>query len=228
MATTEPKYTSGEAARPAPAIDAAPPVAPNLPRSREIPGGQRVGRNIVETLLFRGLSTPIALLLVVIQSRFLAPSGRGTFVLVVLSVTILSRLLGQLGIAVTNRMREPGTEVRTLVHRAFALAAVLGGTGAALVVGWGAVTGGVGAGLAGIAAAALIPNVVWQTVSGVLLGLARVRLWNYVQALSPLLTLVGMLVLVVALDGGVEAAVVAWTAAHLATAAFALATTRDV
>src|ERR687896_703985 len=141
MATTEPKYTSGEAARPAPAIDAAPPVAPNLPRSREIPGGQRVGRNIVETLLFRGLSTPIALLLVVIQSRFLAPSGRGTFVLVVLSVTILARLLGQLGLAVTARMREQEVPVRQLVLRAFGLAVVLGAAGAGLVVLASAATG---------------------------------------------------------------------------------------
>ena len=48
------------------------------------------------------------------------------------------------------------------------------------------------------------------------------------MALSPILTLVGMLVLVVALDGGVRAAVVAWTVAHVLTAATALAVTRDV
>jgi O-antigen/teichoic acid export membrane protein len=187
-----------------------------------------MGRNIVETLLFRGLSTPVALLLVVIQSRFLEPAGRGTFVLVVLSVTILSRLLGQLGIAVTNRMRERDAELRSLVHRAFALAAVLGAAGAALVVAWGGATDGIGAQLALIAGAALVPNVVWQTVSGVLLGLARVRLWNYVQALSPVLTLVGLLVLVVGLDGGVRAAVLAWTCAHVVTAMVALAATRDL
>src|SRR5688500_9053449 len=231
MATTEPKYRSGEAVRSAPAIDATPPVAPNLPRPprpREVPGGRRVGRNIVETLLFRGLSTPIALLLVVLQSRFLEPSGRGTFVLVVLSVTILSRLLGQLGLAVTTRTRTHGADVRPLVHRAFALAAVLGVAGAGLVVISGAATDAVGTELALIAAAALVPNVLWQTLSGVLLGLARVRVWNYVQALSPLLTLAGMLVLVVGFGGGVRAAVVAWTLAHLLTAAFALAVTRGV
>lgn len=231
MATTEPKYRSGDAVRPAPAIDATPPVAPNLPRPprpREVPGGRRVGRNIVETLLFRGLSTPIALLLVVIQSRFLEPAGRGTFVLVVLSVTILSRLLGQLGIAVTNRMQRADLELRSLVHRAFALAVVLGVAGGGIVVVWGTATDGVGARLALVGAAALVPNVVWQTVSGVLLGLARVRLWNYVQALSPLLTLAGMLVLVVWLDGGVRAAVTAWTAAHVLTALVALVATRDV
>ncbi|MDQ3066289.1 MAG: hypothetical protein M3R12_03915, partial [Actinomycetota bacterium] len=100
--------------RAAPGIDGSPPVSPN-----EVPGEKNVGRNTLETLLFRGLSTPIALLLVVIQSRFLAPSGRGTFVLVVLSVTILSRLLGQLGLAVTARMRTRETDLRQLVHRAF-------------------------------------------------------------------------------------------------------------
>jgi O-antigen/teichoic acid export membrane protein len=206
--------------RPAPAVDGTPPVSPNLVRPKEIPGARRVGRNIVETLLFRGLSTPVALLLVVIQSRFLAPEGRGTFVLVVLSVTIVSRLLGQLGTAVVNRMREPGADVRTLTHRALALAV--------LIAGWGAIAPGIGVELGLIGAAALIPNVLWQTVSGVLLGLARVRLWNYVQALSPLLTLVGMLVLVVGLDGGVEAALLAWTGAHVLTAAFALITAREI
>ena len=209
-------------------MEGAPPVDPALGRSREIPGARDVARNTLETLLFRGLSTPVALILVVVQSRFLAPSGRGQFVLVVLSVTILSRLLGQLGLAVTNRLQDAGAEVRPLVHRAFAIGALLGALGMAAIVAWGAVTPGIGAGTAAIAAAALVPNVVWQTVSGVLLGLARVRLWNYIQALSPLLTLVGMLVLVVGLDGGVQAAVFAWTLAHFLTATFALVAARDL
>ncbi len=210
------------AARPAPAIDGGPPVSPN-----EVPGERQVGRNTLETLLFRGLSTPIALLLVVIQSRFLAPEGRGTFVLVVLSVTILSRLLGQLGLAVTARTRTRDLPLRQLVHRAFALAVLLGGVGAILVVATAALTG-IPNDLAAIAAVALVPNVLWQTVSGVLLGLARVRVWNLIQALSPILTLVGLLLLVVALDGGVRAAIVAWAAAHVLTAAVALAGSRDL
>ena len=228
MSAPETGPPTAAAVRPAPAIEGTPPVAPNLIRRPDVTGARDVGKNTLETLLFRGLSTPIALVLVVIQSRFLEPSGRGRFVLVVLSVTILSRLLGQLGIAVTNRMRSKDVELRSLVHRALAIALLLGLGGGALVVAWGAVTDGVGARLALIAALALAPNVVWQTVSGVLLGLARVRVWNYVQALSPILTLVGMLVLVVGLGGGVEAAVVAWAAAHVLTATFALAVTRDV
>ena len=226
MRTERPSSTT--AVRPAPAIEGAPPVTPNLARREEIPGAKQVGRNTLETLLFRGLSTPVALLLVVIQSRFLEPAGRGRFVLVVLSVTILSRLLGQLGIAVTNRMRDRDTELRTLVHRALAIAVILGAAGGSLIVGWGAVTDAVGADVALVAAVALAPNVIWQTVSGVLLGLARVRVWNYVQLLSPVLTLVGMLVLVVGLDRGVAGAVLAWTLAHATTAVFALAATRRI
>jgi len=213
------------------ATDGGPPVSPDFRRPDpvgEVPGERQVGRNTLETLLFRGLSTPIALVLVVVQSRFLAPSGRGTFVLVVLTVTILSRLLGQLGLAVTTRLREREVEVRHLVHRAFALAAALGLAGSVLVVASGALTDAIGTELALIAALALVPNILWQTVSGVLLGLARVRVWNYVQALSPLLTLVGMLVLVVGLGGGVRSAVAAWTLAHVLTAVFALVVARDL
>ena len=210
------------------AIDGSPPVTPNLVRPKEIPGARQVGRNTIETLLFRGLSTPIALLLVVVQSRFLEPEGRGTFVLAVVTVTIVSRLLGQLGFAVTNRLREGEADVRALVQRALASALLFGSIGMLVVVGWSAITGDIDAGTAAIAAIGLIPNVVWQSVSGVLLGLARVRFWNYVQLLSPVATLAGMLVLVVALDGGVRAALVAWAAANALTAAFALAGTRDL
>lgn len=226
--TVPPRTASADALRASPAVDAAPPVTPNLVRRKEIPGARSVGRNIVETLLFRGLSTPVALLLVVVQSRFLAPEGRGAFVLAVLGVTIFSRLLGQLGIAVTNRLQDESVDRRALVHRAFAAAVLLGLGGMALITLAGGATAGVGFGVAGLAALALVPNVIWQTVSGVLLGLARIRLWNYVQLMPPLLTLGGMLVLVVGLDGGVRSAVLAWVLAHVATAVFALVAARDL
>jgi O-antigen/teichoic acid export membrane protein len=217
-----------DALRPEPAVDAAPPVAPNLVRPPEIPGARRVGRNTLEILLFRGLSTPLALGLVVLQSRFLEPSGRGAYVLAVLSVTILSRLLGQLGVAVTNRLREEAADTRPLVHRALGVGVLGGMVGVALVTAFGAYAAEIGASLAFLAALALIPNVVWQTMSGVLLGVARIRLWNYVQLGSPVLTAAGMLVFVVALDGGVRAAVAAWVLANVLTAGFALAATRDL
>jgi O-antigen/teichoic acid export membrane protein len=210
---------------------AAPPVNPDLVRAPEIPGARRVGRNVVEILVFRGLSTPIALLLVVLHARFLEPEGRGTFVLAVLTVTIFSRILSQLGVAVVNRMTEDAFdephEVAGLVHRAFGLALLLGFAGSAAIVAIGSLTPAVGATTALVAAAGLVPNVVWQTGSGLLLGLARIRAWNYVQLASPTLALAGTALLVVGLGGGVRAALVAWTGGHVLTAAAALWLTRD-
>jgi O-antigen/teichoic acid export membrane protein len=223
----QPPPGATEGTTPSAAVDQAPPVAPNLVRSAAIPGAKKVGRNAFETILFRGVSTPLALLLVVVQSRFLEPAGRGQFVLVVLTVTILARLLGQLGVAVVSRTREQGADLRDLVHRALGGVLLLGGAGTAVAVAGARIAGDVDLDVAAIAAAGLVPNLVWQTMSGVLLGQARVRQWNYVQVLSPLLTLAGMVLLVVALGGGVRAAVVAWTGAHVLTAAFALALTRD-
>ncbi|HET9544394.1 MAG TPA: polysaccharide biosynthesis C-terminal domain-containing protein [Gaiellaceae bacterium] len=217
-----------DAIRGDPADDLAPPVEPNLVRPREIPGARRVGRNTVEILLFRGLSTPLALGLVVLQSRFLEPEGRGAYVVAVLGVTIVSRLLGQLGVAVSNRLRTEGDELRGLVHRALALGIGGGLLAVPAIAAAGAGIGGIDLDVALVAAFALAPNVVWQSVSGVLLGQARVRLWNYVQLGSPVLTLAGMLVLVVALDLGVLGAVTAWLVANVLTAAFALGAARDL
>jgi O-antigen/teichoic acid export membrane protein len=220
--------TSATAIRPEPGADATPPVTPNLVREREVPAAGAVGRNTIETLLFRGISTPVAMLLVVLQGRFLQPEGRGAYVLAVLSVTIVTRLVGQLGIAVTNRLQDPGPDVRGLVQRALAIGSLLGLVGIGAVVAWGAATGELEADIALAASLALVPNVIWQTLSGVLMGLGRIRLWNYIQLSPPVLTLVGILVLVVWLDGDVVAALIAWALANALTALLALAAARDL
>jgi O-antigen/teichoic acid export membrane protein len=153
-------------------------------------------------------------------------------VLAVLTVSIFSRLLSQLGVAVANRMGHPQwdepQELRPLVQRALCLAVASGLAGVVAVVAISAATPSVGAETGLIAAVALVPNVLWQTCSGVLLGLGRIRPWNYVQLASPLLTVAMTLVLVVGFDGDVRAALVAWTAAHYVTALLALTSTRDV
>jgi O-antigen/teichoic acid export membrane protein len=226
--TTREPASATNALRATPAADAAPPVSPNLIRPREIPGARHVGRNTVEILIFRGLSTPLALVLVVLQSRFLDPSGRGAYVLAVLTVTIFSRLLGQLGVAVTNRLREEGGKTRELTQRALALGTVAGAASIPLITLFGRYAADIGTDVALLAAAALIPNVLWQTMSAILLGLARIRLWNYIQLGSPVLTTVGLVVLVVWLDAGVRGAVTAWTIANVVTAALTLAATRDL
>jgi O-antigen/teichoic acid export membrane protein len=212
--------------RPSPGIEAAPPVTPNLVRPKEIPGARNVGKNTLETLLFRGVSTPVAFALVVIQSRFLDPSGRGRFVLVVLTVTILARLLGQFGVAVTSLSRKG--ELHPLVRRGLAWTLVLGLAGVGLILVGGALIDSFGLRLAAIAAPALVPNILNACLSGVLLGSARIRLWNYIQVLPPLLTLAGMLVVIVGLGGRVDAAVAVWTLSYFVTSAFALVATRDL
>src|SRR5437763_3116565 len=107
--------------QPGGSVGVAPPVNPNLAPRSELVAARRVGRNTIETILFRGISTPTALLFVVVQSRLLAPEGRGEFVVVVLGATIVSRLLGQLGVAVTSRRRASRVSVVGLTQRALAL-----------------------------------------------------------------------------------------------------------
>ena len=226
-AGTEARPSALTAVRPAPGVEIAPPVTPNLVRTQEVATARKAGHNTIETLLFRGLSTPIAMILVVLQSRFLHPEGRGAFVLAVLSVTIFSRLLGQLGVAVTNR-RQEHPDLRGLVLRAFAIALVAGGVGTALIAVWGSLTDGLGFRLGALAACSLVPNVIWQTISGVLLGVGRIRLWNVIQLLSPVLTLVGMIAFVVVGDLGVGGEIGAWVGANVLTALFALVMTRDL
>jgi O-antigen/teichoic acid export membrane protein len=217
--------TATTAVRPSPGANAVPPVTPNNPR-RVVPGAGRVGRNTLETLLFRGISTPVAFALIVIQSRFLDADGRGRFVLVVLTVSILARLFGQLGVAVTSIAGEG--DVRPLVSRAFGWTLLLGAGGAALILLTGAAVDAIGVRLAAIAAPALLPNILDATISGVLLGRARVRLWNVIQVVQPVLALLGMLIIVVGLGRGVDAAVAVWTVSYFLTSAVALSGAHDV
>ena len=221
-----PRPAATTAVRASPGTEAVPPVTPNNPRRPPIPGAGREGRNTIETLLFRGISTPVAFALVVIQSRFLDPEGRGRFVLVVLTVSILARLLGQLGVAVTSLAGEG--ELRPLSARALAWTLLLGLGGAGVILLAGVTINAFGLRLAAIAAPALVPNILNACLSGILLGRARVRLWNVIQILPPLLTLAGMLLVVVGLDGGVDAAVGVWTIAYVLTAVVALIAARDL
>ena len=127
----------------------------------------------------------------------------------------------------TNR-RQEHSDLRGLVLRAFAIALVAGGVGTALIAVWGSLTAGLGFRLGVLAACSLVPNVIWQTISGVLLGVGRIRLWNVIQLLSPVLTLIGMIAFVVVGHLGVGGAIGAWVAANVLTALFALVTTRDL
>jgi len=117
------------------------------------PEVQQIHSNFLETLIFKGLASPIALILIVVQGRYLHTGGRGSFVLVVLSVTILTRLLGQLGYAVTSRAQKGGVDLRQLVQASFAIGLVLGVLGTAAIIAWGAASADIGWKVAAIAAA---------------------------------------------------------------------------
>jgi O-antigen/teichoic acid export membrane protein len=199
--------------------EVAPPVA-TPHRVKQVPGAgeETMKRNTIEVLLFRALSTPLAFLLIVVQSHFLHASGRGTIVLTVLTVTVFSRLLGDLGTATTNEIREGEEDVGHLTAGALRLGLGLGLACSVVVIAVGTAASDVGLDLAIIAALALVPSVVTRTLSGVLLGLARIRLWNYLQVTPAVVSITGFFVLVVGLDLGVRGAIVAWTLGH-ATAA---------
>jgi O-antigen/teichoic acid export membrane protein len=214
--------------RPLPAVELAPPVTPNLARRPELAAATRIRRNTLETILFRGVSTPAALAFVVVQSRLLEPRGRGEFVVVVLGATIVSRLLGQLGVAVTSRRRLSHHSARQLTQRALALGLALAVLAAPVLVAITAGSGQVSLKLAAIGAVGFVPNVASQTVSGVLLGEGRIRLWNVIQLLPPVLSLAALGVLVGGLHTGVTGALAGWGAANAITAAVALAASRDL
>ena len=80
--------------------------------------------------------------------------------LVVLTVTILARLFGQLGVAVTSHAKDQ--ELRPFVDRALVLALMLGLIGMAAILAAGAIIDSFGLRLAAIAAPALLPNIVMQ------------------------------------------------------------------
>jgi O-antigen/teichoic acid export membrane protein len=214
--------------QPGGSLGVTPPVNPDLAPRAELTAAHRVGRNTLETVLFRGVSTPVALLFVVVQSRLLAPEGRGEFVVVVLGATIVSRLLGQLGVAVTSRMHSSEVPVVGLTQRALVLGLGLGAAAAPVMAAITAGSGQVTTRLAVVGALGIVPNICWQTVSGVLLGQGRLRLWNVIQLLSPVLALLGLLVLVAGLDTGVTGALAAWVLANALTAVFALVVARDL
>jgi O-antigen/teichoic acid export membrane protein len=209
-------------------VEITPPVVPNLVRRPELAAARRVGRNTLETILFRGVSTPTALLFVVVQSRLLEPVGRGEFVVVVLGATIVSRLLGQLGVAVTSRRRGSALDTRALTLRALGLGIALAAVGAPAMVAVTAASGQVRTSLAVAGALGILPNVVWQTISGVLLGQARIRLWNVIQLLAPVLSLVTLVVLVAVFDTGVMGAILGWVLAQALAGVYALVAARDL
>ena len=212
--------------------DVTPPTTTAHP-VRRIPGAKDVSRNTVEVLLIRGFGTPLSFLLVVLQSRALEPSGRGGYVIAILGVTLIARLLGDLGTAATNQIGTDETRfspwTATALRASFALgilAALLLAVSPKLVAlapsDWVA---DVPQDVALLTALAVTPALVSRCLSGILLGAGRVRYWSVIQVLPNVVSLLAFLLLVLVLDQGIEGAIVAYVAGQTFTALVALAVT---
>lgn len=218
-----------------------------------LPGAEEVKRNTVEALIFRALSTPLAAGLTILQARVLGADGVGTYALAVLTVLLFSRLLQELGNAATREIGETGDRVGPVTALALRLGLVfapLGIVGAVVLMRTPSLVGSkadVDLGLAVLAAVALAPTTIRQTMSGILVGLSRIRLWSYLQIAPQILSFLLFFVFVGVNGGftlpvvdedvsirieifelGVEGAILSWTLGHTITAAIALIATRRI
>jgi O-antigen/teichoic acid export membrane protein len=216
-----------------------------------LPGVEEVKRNTIEALIFRALSTPLAAGLTILQARVLGADGVGTYALAVLTVLLFSRLLSDLGNAATREIGDSEDRIGPVTALALRLSLVfapLGIVAAVVLMRFPELVGAKGnvsLGLAILAAVALAPTAIRQTMSGILVGLSRVRLWSYLQIAPQILAFIGFF-LFVGVDGqftlplvdedvtlriqlfelGVEGAILAWTLGHTITALIALIATR--
>jgi O-antigen/teichoic acid export membrane protein len=210
-----------------------PPNAEPKPIKR-LPGADEIKKNTMEALAMRALSTPLAFALTALQFRLLGPDGAGKYALATLTVLLFSRVLSDLGNAATREIGERTDAIGPVTALALRLAFVLAPLAAVIAVvlsQFPQLLGekqNVNLQLAVLAAVALGPNVIRQTLSGVLVGLARVRLWGYLQIAPGILSLIGFLIFVVWLDMDVEGAILAWSLGHLITATGALIVTRHI
>ena len=215
--------------------DVTPPGATPHP-VHNVPGSKKVSRNIFEVLAFRALGTPLAFGLVILQSRFLEPSGRGGYMIAVLGVSLITRLLGDLGTAATNLIGAERGKLAQWTAHALHASFVLGLVGALFLAAsplladlvqsdWIAE---VPQRIAILTAFAVPPALVTRSLSGILLGAARLRLWSVIQIMPSAISMLMFLIVVIWLDRGIEGAIVAYVVGHVVTSLFALASTYRV
>jgi O-antigen/teichoic acid export membrane protein len=203
-------------------------------RVKRLPGAEEIKRNTLEALIFRAASTPLAFGLVILQGHALHKEGVGKYALATLSVLLFARVLQDLGNAATREMGDAEDRVgpvAALALRLGLLLAPLGIIGAVLLMQTPELFGqkrSLDFQLAVLAAVALAPNIVRQTVSGILVGMSRVRLWSYLQIAPTVLAFVGFFVFVEGFHLGVTGAILAWTLGHTVTAVAGLIATRSV
>jgi O-antigen/teichoic acid export membrane protein len=138
----------------------------------------------------------------------------------------MATLVGNLGTAYTNRLRTLRADPNELMRVALLLA-----IGAGLVAGVALVPIDLalaprGYGMSALVGAAVPCLVVTQALTGALLALGRLRVWNVLQALAPIAGLAALLVLVLGFGFGFRAALAGWCGAQAITAVAAVVATR--
>jgi O-antigen/teichoic acid export membrane protein len=163
----------------------------------------------------------------VILARSLGPEGRGVYAVAVL-IPALIGLFSQLGIGQANvfYFSKRLLDADELIGHAFSLALVLGAAGYLAVSGYVVLSGarefaGIGSSFVLVSCLSLPFTLLVIFLQGILNGAQRYRLWNSVlltQYASPTVTLA---VAMIAFRASTMAAVAAWTASCVITAAVA-------
>jgi O-antigen/teichoic acid export membrane protein len=206
-------------------------VAVDVPIAEAESVGPLPGRGLASATLtatavqFGGL--PLSFVTTIITSRYLLPEGRGSFVLALLTVTLVWTLLSNVMVGVTKEIGYHEQPAAPILAQGLALALVLGVLGGAVLLPVDAALSDRHRVVA-IAALALPAMLVTQNVVGALLPLSRFRDWNILQLLPQLFVVLGMIVLVVLFGLHLTGAVVAWTGAQICVAAVALFLSRDI
>lgn len=187
-----------------------------------------VRRGAAETVVFRAVGLPLSFAISVITSRYLEPTGRGAYVLGLLTVTIAATLLGNISAGVTHEIGAQPDRQRTIVSQATILAIVLGVVGTAVLLPLDLTLADQDYRPVALATLALPAMLVTQAASGGMFALGRLRSWNILQLALPAATLAALFVFVIGLGKAVTGAVTSWTLAQIIVGVGALYFTRDL
>lgn len=187
------------------------------------PPRRRVGRDALTTLAFRSGGLPFTFAITIVTSRFLLPTGRGAFVLALLTVTLASTLLGNVGVAAQHELSRKEHDERVVVGQALSITLVLGIVAAVTLYPIDLALADQAFHRVAFVAVGLPAVLVVQTLSAALVGVGRLPFSNFLQFLLPIVTLAAMFGFVIGLHRGTTGAVAAWVVAQLVVAAVALA-----
>lgn len=188
----------------------------------------QVGRDTITTLAFRLGGLPFTFGVTVVTSRYLLPTGRGAFVLALLTVTIAATLLGNVGTAATHELSRKEVERHLVVGQALLMSVVLGLLGMLALFPIDYALADQGFRRVSFVAAGLPGLLLVQTLSAALVGVGRLALANLIQFALTFVTLAGMLGFVLGIHRGTTGAVVAWVMAQTVVAALGLLAARDL